>query len=130
MADASTQPSASASAGNTRTTASGLMITDVKEGSGTAAVAGDNVTVNYTGTFKDGKKFDSSYDRNQPFTFALGAHQVIAGWDEGVAGMKPGGMRKLVIPAALGYGAGGTPDGSIPPDTTLYFDVELISASH
>jgi FKBP-type peptidyl-prolyl cis-trans isomerase len=113
-----------------RTTASGLTIIDVKQGDGEVAGPGDSVTVHYTGKFKDGTKFDSSYDRNQPFDFLLGQHQVIAGWDEGVAGMKVGGKRQLIIPPELAYGPGGTPDGTIPPNSTLYFDVELLAVAH
>lgn len=107
------------------TTASGLQYRDEVEGTGTAAKAGDTVRVHYTGTFLDGRKFDSSRDRGQPFAFPLGARRVIAGWDEGVAGMKPGGRRTLVIPPELGYG--NRPVGPIPPGSTLKFDVELIS---
>ncbi|MFL5329242.1 MAG: FKBP-type peptidyl-prolyl cis-trans isomerase [Gemmataceae bacterium] len=107
------------------TTPSGLDYTDTVEGKGAEAKAGDNVEVHYTGTFPDGRKFDSSVDRKQPFRFKLGAGQVIKGWDEGVAGMKPGGKRKLVIPPDLGYGARGA--GSvIPPGATLHFEVELL----
>jgi len=107
------------------TTASGLQYTDEKEGTGEAAKAGDRVEVHYVGTFKDGKKFDSSRDRNRPFEFKLGAGQVIKGWDEGVAGMKIGGKRKLTIPPELGYGKKGA-GGVIPPDTELHFEVELL----
>lgn len=104
---------------------SGLKYVDVTEGKGAAAASGHDVTVHYTGTFPDGRKFDSSVDRNEPFTFKLGAGQVIKGWDEGVAGMKIGGKRKLFIPSALGYGKRGA--GSvIPPDAELLFDVELL----
>lgn len=102
-----------------------LKITDEKVGTGSAAVAGKTVTVNYVGTFTDGSKFDSSYDRNQPFSFTLEAGQVIKGWDQGVAGMKVGGKRKLTIPANLGYGAAGAPP-VIPGNATLIFEVELL----
>lgn len=110
---------------NEITTGSGLKYTDVKVGDGTAAVSGKTVTVHYTGTFPDGRKFDSSLDRNEPFSFELGAGRVIKGWDEGVAGMKIGGKRKLVIPPELGYGQRGA--GSvIPPGAVLHFTVELL----
>jgi peptidylprolyl isomerase len=116
-----------AGGGTQHTTASGLTIIDVAEGTGAAAKAGDNVSVQYTGRLQsNGKKFDSSYDRNEPFSFVLGQGQVIKGWDEGVAGMKVGGKRQLIIPPDLGYGANGTPDGTIPPNATLVFDVELV----
>jgi FKBP-type peptidyl-prolyl cis-trans isomerase len=107
------------------TTPSGLQYTDTKEGTGAVAKSGDNVEVHYTGTFPDGKKFDSSKDRGQPFRFPLGAGRVIKGWDEGVAGMKVGGTRQLIIPPELGYGARGAP-GAIPPNATLHFEVELL----
>ena len=113
-----------------RTTASGLTIVEVKPGDGAVAGAGDTVSVHYTGKLKDGTKFDSSYDRNQPIQFVLGAHQVIAGWDEGIAGMKVGEKRQLIIPPDLAYGPNGTPDGTIPPNATLYFDVELMGVTH
>jgi FKBP-type peptidyl-prolyl cis-trans isomerase FkpA len=98
----------------------------LKEGTGEAAKSGDTVSVNYVGTLTDGKKFDSSYDRNQAFSFSLGAGQVIKGWDLGVEGMKIGEKRRLTIPADLGYGAAGTPGGPIPPNATLIFEVELL----
>jgi len=110
---------------NVITTTSGLQYLDVKVGDGAEAKVGDTVSVHYTGTFKDGKKFDSSVDRNQPFSFSLGRGQVIKGWDEGVAGMKEGGKRKLVIPSELGYGARGA-GGVIPPNSELHFEVELL----
>jgi peptidylprolyl isomerase len=107
----------------------GLKYTDDNAGDGAEATAGKKVSVHYTGWLSDdgakGKKFDSSVDRGQPFQFTLGAHQVIAGWDEGVAGMKVGGKRTLVIPPELGYGARGA-GGVIPPNATLIFDVELL----
>jgi FKBP-type peptidyl-prolyl cis-trans isomerase FkpA len=106
-------------------TPSGLRYQDVSVGSGTQATAGKTVSVHYTGWLPNGEKFDSSRDRNQPFAFTLGAGQVIAGWDEGVAGMKVGGRRKLVIPPDLGYGTAGAPP-DIPPGATLVFDVELL----
>ena len=106
-------------------TNSGLQYTDDQEGTGAAAKAGDTVDVHYTGTLKDGKKFDSSKDRGKPFSFKLGAGQVIKGWDEGVAGMKVGGTRTLVIPSDLAYGARGVPN-VIPPNSELQFEVELL----
>ncbi|MGZ8397933.1 MAG: FKBP-type peptidyl-prolyl cis-trans isomerase [Gemmatimonadales bacterium] len=106
-------------------TPSGLLYQDVTPGEGTQATADRTVSVHYTGWLPNGEKFDSSRDRNQPFSFTLGAGQVIAGWDEGVAGMKVGGSRKLVIPADLGYGTSGAPP-DIPPGATLVFDVELL----
>jgi len=108
------------------TTSSGLQYDDVKEGQGTAAKSGDRVTVHYTGWLSDGKKFDSSLDRKQPFQFVLGKGMVIKGWDEGVAGMKPGGKRKLIIPGDLAYGARGY-STIIPANAELTFDVELLS---
>ena len=109
--------------------ASGLKYTDSKVGDGAAATSGRKVTVNYTGWLDNkgekGKKFDSSLDAGKPFSFTLGAGQVIKGWDEGVAGMKVGGKRTLMIPPELGYGARG-PGGVIPPNATLIFDVELL----
>lgn len=107
------------------TTPSGLIIEDLSEGAGDAARAGQTVSVHYTGWLTDGSKFDSSRDRNEPFSFPLGARRVIAGWDEGVQGMKIGGKRKLTIPAELGYGKRGA-GGVIPPDATLVFEVELL----
>jgi FKBP-type peptidyl-prolyl cis-trans isomerase len=105
---------------------SGLEYYDIKKGTGAEAKSGKTVKVHYTGWLTDGKKFDSSVDRHEPFEFSLGAHQVIAGWDEGVSGMKVGGRRQLHIPAKLGYGATGTPGGPIPPNADLVFDVALI----
>lgn len=112
------------------TTASGLQFEDTIVGEGPEASKGQSVTVHYTGwLFNDGAqgaKFDSSKDRNDPFVFHLGAGMVIRGWDEGVAGMKVGGARTLIIPAALGYGSRGA-GGVIPPNATLKFDVELLA---
>lgn len=106
-------------------TASGLQYADLVVGQGREAHAGETVTVHYTGTLVDGTKFDSSKDRNTPFSFPLGAGRVIKGWDEGVEGMKIGGTRKLVIPPQLGYGARGG-GSAIPPNATLIFIVELL----
>ncbi len=110
-----------------------LVKTDVKPGSGEMAIAGKTVTVHYTGWLYDeaapnhqGKKFDSSRDRDQPFPFALGAGQVIPGWDHGVEGMKVGGKRLLIIPPAMAYGARGAGGGVIPPNAQLVFEVELL----
>jgi FKBP-type peptidyl-prolyl cis-trans isomerase len=107
------------------TTDSGLVIEELVIGSGAEAKAGDTVIVHYTGWLTDGSKFDSSKDRNDPFSFGLGRRQVIGGWDEGVQGMKIGGTRKLTIPPELGYGARGA-GGVIPPNATLVFEVELL----
>jgi FKBP-type peptidyl-prolyl cis-trans isomerase len=106
-------------------TASGLQYQDVAPGNGDEARDGQVAVVHYTGWLTDGTKFDSSRDRGQPFSFPIGSGQVIPGWDEGVAGMKVGGRRKLVIPASLGYGDMGAPP-VIPPGATLVFDVELL----
>jgi peptidylprolyl isomerase/FKBP-type peptidyl-prolyl cis-trans isomerase FkpA len=105
---------------------SDLLIEELTLGAGAEAVRGRNVTVHYTGTLTDGKKFDSSHDRAEPFVFRLGAGMVIQGWDRGVAGMKVGGKRKLTIPSHLGYGDRGYP-GVIPPKATLVFEVELLA---
>ena len=109
-----------------------LHVTDQKVGTGATATSGKDVSVHYTGWLYDpkspdkhGKKFDSSKDRGEPFTFKLGARQVISGWDQGVAGMKVGGARTLVIPSDLAYGSRGA-GGDIPPNATLVFDVELL----
>ena len=107
------------------TTASGLRYQDLAVGTGAEAVAGRTVEVHYSGWLTDGTPFDSSRDRGTPYAFPLGRQRVIAGWDEGVAGMKVGGRRKLVIPPALGYGAADV--GPIPPNSTLVFDVELLA---
>jgi peptidylprolyl isomerase len=109
-------------------TASGLSYTDIVKGTGAAPTSGKNVTVHYTGWLENGKKFDSSVDRGQPFVFRIGAGEVIPGWDEGVMSMRVGGKRKLVIPSALGYGPAGA-GGVIPPNATLIFDVELLDVA-
>ncbi len=110
---------------NTITTASGLQYIDTVEGDGASPTTGQTVTVHYTGTLTDGKVFDSSVERNKPFSFKIGVGQVIKGWDEGVASMKIGGKRQLIIPPDLGYGARGA-GGVIPGNATLIFDVELL----
>jgi FKBP-type peptidyl-prolyl cis-trans isomerase len=102
-----------------------LIIEDLVVGTGAAAASGQKVTVHYTGWLTNGKKFDSSKDRGDPFVFSLGKGQVIKGWDEGVQGMKVGGKRKLTIPPAMGYGSRGA-GGVIPPNATLVFEVELL----
>ncbi|MDP4220237.1 MAG: FKBP-type peptidyl-prolyl cis-trans isomerase [Bacteroidota bacterium] len=116
--------------GDTTVTASGLMYIDVKVGKGPTPKVGQNITVNYTGKLTDGKIFDSNVDPSkghvQPFVTPIGVGKVIKGWDEGMISMKVGGKRKLIVPSDLGYGANGTPDGSIPPNATLIFDVELV----
>jgi FKBP-type peptidyl-prolyl cis-trans isomerase FkpA len=104
----------------------GLEIEDLRPGTGAEARAGNSVTVHYVGTLTDGRKFDSSRDRGEGFTFKLGAGQVIKGWDQGVAGMKVGQVRKLTIPAELAYGERGFPP-VIPPRSTLVFEVELLA---
>ena len=123
-------PATAQTAGAAMTTPDGLKIIDTKVGTGPSPKTGQTVVVHYTGWLYEngakGKKFDSSVDRNEPFEFPLGMHRVIAGWDEGVATMKVGGKRTLIIPPELGYGARGA-GGVIPPNATLMFDVELLS---
>jgi FKBP-type peptidyl-prolyl cis-trans isomerase len=109
-------------------TASGLGYVDLVEGQGARPAAGDSVSVHYTGWLKDGTKFDSSRDRGTPFVFPIGRGRVIRGWDEGVAGMRVGGKRKLIIPAHLGYGERGA-GGVIPAGATLVFEVELLGVN-
>lgn len=110
----------------TQITDSGLKFEDTTAGSGAVAAKGQTVSVHYTGWLQNGTKFDSSKDRDQPFEFKLGAGQVIRGWDEGVAGMKVGGVRRLTIPPQLAYGDRGA-GGVIPPKATLVFEVELLA---
>jgi FKBP-type peptidyl-prolyl cis-trans isomerase FkpA len=114
--------------GAPQTTASGLQYWDLATGAGIVATPGKHVKVHYTGWLTNGKKFDSSHDRDQPFEFVLGVGMVIKGWDEGVAGMKVGGKRQLRIPPELGYGSRGAGD-DIPPNSTLIFDVELLEVN-
>jgi len=109
----------------TPTGPSSLTVEDLVVGTGATAAAGDTVTVHYVGTLLNGTKFDSSYDAGRPFTFKIGAGQVIAGWDQGVPGLKVGGKRRLTIPPSLGYG--NQAQGPIPPNSTLRFDIELLS---
>lgn len=109
---------------NTVTTDSGLQYLDRKIGTGASPVQGDTVAVHYTGTLENGTKFDSSLDRGAPFVFVVGTGAVISGWDEGILGMREGGVRRLIVPSSLGYGARSV--GSIPPHSTLIFDLELI----
>ena len=110
------------------TTPSGLKYIDEKIGEGNSPSIGKMVSVHYTGTLENGTKFDSSYDRKQPYSFPIGVHRVIPGWDEGLMTMKEGGKRKLIVPPDLGYGAQGFPP-NIPPNATLIFEVELVKAS-
>ncbi len=129
-AGAAIDPSAHAQTGKPITTPSGLQIIDSKVGTGASPKTGQTCVMHYTGWLYEngakGKKFDSSVDRGQPFEFKIGMHQVIGGWDEGVATMKVGGKRTLIIPPALGYGAQGA-GNIIPPNATLMFDVELLA---
>jgi peptidylprolyl isomerase len=127
--DGSLSPAMAQATGKTMTTATGLQITDSKVGTGAMPKPGQICVMHYTGWLYEngvkGKKFDSSVDRNEPFEFPIGKKQVIAGWDEGVATMRVGGKRTLIIPPELGYGARGA-GGVIPPNATLMFDVELL----
>jgi FKBP-type peptidyl-prolyl cis-trans isomerase FkpA len=108
-------------------TDSGLQYWDIRVGNGEEAKEGSHVRVHYTGWLTNGKKFDSSVDAGKPFDFTIGNGEVIRGWEEGVTGMRVGGKRQLRIPPALGYGAEGTPDGTIPPNATLIFDIQLLN---
>ncbi len=127
---AGTSGARSQTTGKPMTTASGLQIIDIKEGTGATPKQGQTCVMHYTGWLYEngqkGKKFDSSVDRNEPFEFPIGMRRVIAGWDEGVASMKVGGKRTLIIPPQLGYGARGA-GGVIPPNATLMFDVEVLA---
>jgi peptidylprolyl isomerase/FKBP-type peptidyl-prolyl cis-trans isomerase FkpA len=127
QAEPATQPAA-APTSQPGATVTELKMEDTKVGTGDQAVTGKSVTVHYTGWLTDGTKFDSSKDHGQPFTFQLGAGQVIKGWDQGVVGMKVGGVRKLTIPSSLAYGANGA-GGVIPPNATLVFEVELLGVN-
>jgi FKBP-type peptidyl-prolyl cis-trans isomerase len=118
-------PTPSNAGSETKKEVKAMVKSDEVVGTGDEAVAGKTVSVNYVGTLDDGTKFDSSYDRNQPFEFVLGTGQVIKGWDEGVAGMKVGGKRKLVIPPDLAYGS--QANGKIPANSTLTFEIELLA---
>jgi FKBP-type peptidyl-prolyl cis-trans isomerase FkpA len=122
------QPAGSMAAPQPAASVSELKIEDSKVGAGAVAETGKRVTVHYTGWLTNGTKFDSSKDRGEPFSFQLGAGEVIKGWDQGVAGMKVGGVRKLTVPPSLGYGANGA-GGVIPPNATLVFEVELLGVS-
>ncbi|MBD2091550.1 FKBP-type peptidyl-prolyl cis-trans isomerase [Microcoleus sp. FACHB-1515] len=128
MSDDATEPASTSETATPEaavtTTDSGLQYVDLVEGTGATPRPGQTVYVHYTGTLQDGTKFDSSRDRNRPFSFRLGAGQVIRGWDEGISTMRVGGRRQLVIPPELGYGSRGV--GPIPPNSTLVFDVELL----
>jgi len=121
----SAEPTSTSSATKIMDKVTELQIIDEKIGTGDPATVGKSITVNYAGTLQDGTKFDSSYDRGTPFTFTLGAGEVIKGWDEGFAGMKVGGKRKLMIPSSMAYGDNGIP-GAIPGGATLIFEVELL----
>jgi peptidylprolyl isomerase len=107
-------------------TGDGLQYWDIRVGNGQTAKEGSHVRVHYTGWFTSGKKFDSSLDAGKPFDFTIGDGQVIQGWEEGVTGMRVGGKRQLLIPPSLAYGSQGTPDGPIPPNATLIFDIQLL----
>jgi peptidylprolyl isomerase len=130
LAAGATTPASAQTAGSTMTTASGLKIQDTKVGTGATPKAGQTCVMHYTGWLYEngakGQKFDSSHDRGQPFEFPIGQGRVIKGWDEGVATMKVGGKRTLIIPPELGYGARGA-GGVIPPNATLMFEVELLA---
>jgi hypothetical protein len=125
-ASPSSVPNPSATPGPVQTLEGGMKVQDVVVGTGDEAKTGMAVAVNYTGTLEDGTKFDSSYDRNQPFQFVLGTGMVIKGWDVGIVGMRVGGKRRLAIPPEMGYGAKGS-GSKIPPNAALYFDVELLA---
>jgi FKBP-type peptidyl-prolyl cis-trans isomerase len=125
FASVASKAAAAAQGAKVITTSSGLRYVDVVVGTGATPKPGQTCTVHYTGTLENGRKFDSSRDRNEPFSFVIGQGQVIKGWDEGVSTMKVGGRRTLTVPASLGYGARGA-GGVIPPNATLMFEVELL----
>jgi FKBP-type peptidyl-prolyl cis-trans isomerase len=127
-ATTTTPTSETAAVGQEVTMANGLKYSELVVGTGTVANSGDRVSMHYTGWLTDGTKFDSSFDRGQPYTFALGTGAVIKGWDEGIKGMKVGGKRKLTIPPDMAYGANGYPP-VIPANATLVFDVELMAVN-
>jgi FKBP-type peptidyl-prolyl cis-trans isomerase FkpA len=122
------EPTTAASPAGSTGEVTELKVEDIVVGKGATAKPGDQVTVDYTGWLTDGTKFDSSIDRNEPFTFGLGQGEVISGWDEGVAGMKVGGTRRLTIPPDMAYGAAGAGD-AIPPNATLVFEVKLLKVN-
>jgi FKBP-type peptidyl-prolyl cis-trans isomerase FkpA len=121
------EPALPTAKGEVKTTKSGVKYETIKEGTGAVAKAGQRIDVHYVGTLDDGRKFDSSRDRNQTTEFTIGIGKVIKGWDEAVPGMKIGEIRKMTIPASAGYGALGAGDGKVPPNATLHFEIELVN---
>lgn len=125
-ADATCESLAALPADTMQAQGDGLRTLQVEEGEGRAAASGDTVVAHYLGCLTDGEEFDASYDRGEPISFVLGTGRVIPGWDRGLEGLRPGGVRILRIPPELGYGSRGTPEGPIPPDATLLFQVEMV----